>query len=102
MSYLLFGLESLNVAVAISLVIYTLIGLACYFYGLNNEQKAVKIYGGMMVGFVVARLLFVSIWEMSIAGKFTTFFIIGTLLISTAFISKRKKKLNISDNNEIQ
>ncbi|MDO9399384.1 MAG: hypothetical protein Q7T79_01705 [bacterium] len=85
------GLKDDNTAIMISLVIYTIIGLICYFYGLINQKKCRKIYGGVIVGLVVARLFLVDIWGMDLTGKIITFFLIGTLLISTAFLGKKQK-----------
>lgn len=84
--------EQFNTAVMIALVIYTIIGLVTYFYGLVNNKRVFKVYGGLLVGCVMARLFFVDIWEMELAGKIVIFFLIGALLISTAFLSKKKER----------
>jgi hypothetical protein len=39
---------------------------------------------------VVARLLLVDVWSMELSGRVITFFVIGALLMSTAFLTKRK------------
>jgi len=91
------GIENENIATMISLVIYTIIGLICYFYGLINGKKCRKIYGGVVVGLVVIRLLLIDIQMMDLTGRIITFFLIGTLLVSTAFIGKNIKKQSISD-----
>ena len=85
------GLQNDNTAVTISLVIYTIIGLIAYFYGLANEKKGLRLYGGALVGFVVGRLLLVDVWKMELAGRVVTFFLIGALLVSTAFLGKRSE-----------
>jgi hypothetical protein len=51
------------------------------------------IYGGVLIGVVVGRLLLVEVWDMALAGRIVTFFIIGTLLMSTAFIGRRPKEI---------
>ena len=51
------ALPNNDTAVMISLTIYTIIGLVSYFYGLANNQKTTRLYGGILVGLVVARLL---------------------------------------------
>lgn len=91
-------LQNNNTAVMISLVIYTIVGLIAYFYGLSNERRGLRIYGGVLVGLVVGRLLLVDIWGMDIAGRIVTFFLIGTLLVSTAFLGKKRQNKAISDN----
>lgn len=89
-----------NTAVMISLVIYTIIGLIAYFYGFANEKNGLRLYGGALVGFVVGRLLLVDVWDMELAVRIVTFFLIGTLLVSTAFWGGRKKQNDaMSDNN---
>ncbi|MEK9130300.1 MAG: DUF2339 domain-containing protein [Patescibacteria group bacterium] len=92
------GFQNSNIATMISLVIYTIIGLICYFYGLANTKRCIKLYGGIVIGFIVARLFLIDIQEMDLAGKIVTFFLIGLLLISTAFLGKKKQNLNLSNN----
>ncbi len=75
-------------AVMISLFVYTLVGLVTYFVGRTKADRGLGIYGGVVLGFVVARLLLVDIWYMPLASRFVTFFVIGALLMSTAFFSR--------------
>ena len=83
--------ESGNIAVMVCLVLYTLAGLGAYFQGIKGNINRLKIYGGVLVGTVVFRLLMVDIWQMSLAGRIVTFFLIGALLVSTAFFGGKKK-----------
>jgi len=84
------GLLNDNTAVMISLVIYTIIGLIAYFYGLANGKRGLYLYGGALVGFVVGRLLLIDVWRMELAGRIVMFFLIGALLVSTAFLGRKK------------
>lgn len=93
------GLLNDNTAVMISLVVYTIIGLIAYFYGLLNEKKGLRLYGGVLVGLVIGRLLFVDVWMMKLTSRIVTFFLIGALLVSTAFLGKKRQKKEISNNN---
>lgn len=93
------GLLNDNTAVMISLVVYTIIGLIAYFYGLANEKKGLRLYGGVLVGLVIGRLLLVDVWMMKLASRIVTFFLIGALLVSTAFLEKKRQKKEISNNN---
>lgn len=77
-------------AVMISLVVYTITGLITYFYGKMNDRKWLRLYGAVLIGFVVARLFIVDIWKMELTGRIITFFLVGALLVSTAFISQKK------------
>ena len=92
------GLLNDNTAVMISLVVYVVIGLITYFYGLKNGKKGLRLYGSTLIGFVVGRLLLIDVWKMELAGRIVTFFLIGALLVSTAFLGRKKNKA-ISDNN---
>lgn len=80
-----------SVATMISLVIYLIIGLITYFHSLANDKKTLRIYGGLLVGFVVGHLLLVDVWHMELAQRTATFFLIGALLVSTAFLSRKKR-----------
>ena len=80
------------VATAISLIIFTVIGLVKYFYGIIVSSKILKTYGAILLGLVVARLILVDVWSMTMGAKIFVFIMIGVLLISTAFISRRIKQ----------
>lgn len=76
----------------LSLIIFMLFGLGNYSYGYLRKMKEAKIYGGIVIGWVSFRLIFIDMPEMEIGGKVVTFFILGTLLLSTAFLERRAKK----------
>ncbi len=76
-----------------SLLVYTVAGLVLYAQGRSTDDKFIKTGGALLVAFVIARLLFVDVWQMEISGRIVTFLLIGILLISTAFM----KKFNQSD-----
>jgi len=78
-----------SISIVISLIIYTFIGLMAYFYGLKIGKKGVSLYGGVLIGFVVARLLLIDVWSMNLGDRIIVFFIVGTLLISTAFLRRK-------------
>ncbi|MSR68074.1 DUF2339 domain-containing protein [Candidatus Peribacteria bacterium] len=84
------AISSHNLAVMISLFVYTLIGLIAYFFGRVHAMKGLGLYGGTLLGLVIARLLLVDVWHMPLSSRFITFFVIGTLLMSTAFFQRRK------------
>lgn len=85
------GVLSANIATMVSLVVYTLAGLASYAYGRLENAKGLITYGGFLLGFVVLRLLVVDMRGMALEAKVITFFLIGALLISTAFIGRGKQ-----------
>jgi hypothetical protein len=45
----------------------------------------------VVLGGVVLRLLLIDVWQMDLVGRIITFFVVGTLLLSTAFIKKGAK-----------
>ena len=83
-----------DTAVMISLLIYTITGLAVYFFGLKYESGGLRVYGGLLLGFVVGRLLLVDVWRMELSGRIVTFFAVGALLLGTAFFGRKKKNSN--------
>src|SRR3989344_4837118 len=84
-------IKNYDFATMISLVIYTLIGLIAYFFGMKQEWRTLRFYGGILIGFVVGRMILVEVWNMELTGRIITFFIIGTLLVSTAFLGRKKE-----------
>ena len=80
----------IDIAATVSLVIYTVVAIVVYFYGVWYERKGFRIYGQALLGLVIVRLFLVDIWNMEMTGKIITFLLIGILLISTAFLGKKK------------
>lgn len=78
-------------AVLVSLVVYTVIGIASYIYGGLHDIRVIRIYGGILLGFVVGRLLLIDVWQMELVGRIIVFAVIGVLLMSTAFMGRPKK-----------
>ncbi|MEX2369316.1 MAG: DUF2339 domain-containing protein [Candidatus Paceibacterota bacterium] len=76
---------SSDIATAISLLIYTVVGLYLYFRGKRDQTFAVYL-GLILVWGVIARLMFAEFWLMDTTGKIVTFLIIGGILFATAFI----------------
>lgn len=80
-----------DIAVMLALFVYTVVGITAYLLGATGGRKGLRAYGGMLLGFVVARLLIVDVWQMAITGRIITFFLIGALLMSTAFLGKKPR-----------
>jgi uncharacterized membrane protein len=74
----------------IALLVYTIVGLITYFFGRVHGKKELGLYGGTLLGCVIARLLLVDVWNMPLANRVVTFFVVGILLMSTAFFSRGK------------
>ncbi len=78
---------------AVSLVIYTLIGLSSYVIAGLQERPVLKKFGlGLLIA-VIGRLLVVEIWSMELTGRIITFFLIGLLFIGSVLMGKTKKVL---------
>ncbi|MBP7992065.1 MAG: DUF2339 domain-containing protein [Candidatus Magasanikbacteria bacterium] len=87
------ALASDSVAVMIALFVYTVIGIGSYVSGINNDEKGLKIYGGALIGLVVARLFLIDVWQMELTGRIIVFFMVGTLLVSTAFMGRKTRQI---------
>ncbi len=87
----LHALYEREVATTIALVAYTFIGITMYIKGKMGDIKALHISGGILLGLVVVRLLFVEAWRLDMSGRIVVFLLIGALLVSTAFIGKSRK-----------
>jgi uncharacterized membrane protein len=82
-------------ATTVSLFVYTLWGISAYVMGVSYNSKNLTLGGAVLIGVVIVRLLFVDVWQMALSGRIITFFVIGALLMSTAFL----KKLRNPENN---
>jgi hypothetical protein len=75
----------------LSLLIFTVLGLWSYFSGLYGNDQHKKTFGAAVLGFVVLRMVLVDVWDMELFGRVITFGAIGALLMSTAFLTNKKK-----------
>ncbi|MFA5985976.1 MAG: DUF2339 domain-containing protein [Parcubacteria group bacterium] len=80
-----------DVATFVALVLYTITGVIFYVLGIRESYKPYMVVGGILFGLVVLRVLFVEFWGMDIVMRIITSFVLGALLISTAFIRTSKK-----------
>jgi uncharacterized membrane protein len=83
--------QSPDTATMAALIVYTIAGIATYLYGIEKESRVMRLYGGILLALVVGRLLIVDVWQMELTGRIITFCLIGTLLMSTAFLGRKKK-----------
>lgn len=84
------GLASLSTMICY--LIYTSVGIVCYFQGHKLMRKGLRLYGGVLVLVVIARLVLVDVWRMELSGRIMTFFLLGALLMGTAFVQSKKKE----------
>jgi hypothetical protein len=89
-----------DVATLFSLALYTLVGISSFIYGKVNDVKTARVVGIVLITLVMSRLMLVEVWNMSLSGRIITFFVIGIMLISTAFIKQSKTATAlVSENN---
>jgi len=88
-----------DIATTISLVVYTLIGLFFYVTGQIKDVKLFRSSGAILLGFVIARLIFIEVWKLELVGRVIVFILIGALLISSAFMGRLKDN-NLKEENE--
>ena len=79
-----------EIATTIALVIYTILGMAAYIVGKMRDMHTLFVSGGVLLGAVVLRLLFVEAWRLDMAGRIVVFLIVGALLVTTAFIGRSR------------
>ena len=89
-----------DMAVMTALFIYTVIGIGAYVLGTTRSERGLRLYGGVLLALVVGRLLVVDVWQMELTGRIITFFLIGTLLMSTAFFGRVQKPAIIHENSK--
>lgn len=80
--------NTLFAAHAVTLTIFTLVGIFMYMFGIKENHLWTKRFGFTLTCFVIARLLFVEVWSMSLAARIITFFIIGIIFIASVFVRK--------------
>ncbi len=80
-----------NAAIILSLTAYTVIGIGAYLIGTFYEKKMLKYFGATALIFVIARLLIVDVWQMPLGPRIIVFIVTGVLLVSTAFIGRKKQ-----------
>lgn len=82
-----------DIGTMISLIVYTILGLIAFVKGRISDNTLLKYGGGTLIGFVVGRLLLIEVWDMELTGRIITFFVIGVLLVMTAFIGRKKNNV---------
>ncbi|MDY0009500.1 MAG: DUF2339 domain-containing protein, partial [Bdellovibrionales bacterium] len=81
-------------AIAVAMIIYTLIGIVAYVAGHRRDSAYMSRYGAYLLALVLGRLLLVDLPGMPVAARVVMFFGIGVLFLATAFIRYRKKEEN--------
>lgn len=77
--------------VMVALIIYTILGIGAYVLGTQRDIRVYRLFGTWLVGFVIARLALVDVWALPSGVRIITFMVIGALMVSTAFIIRKKR-----------
>jgi hypothetical protein len=85
-----------DIGTTVALIVYALAGCAFYIYGKSTRDEWALLVAGVLVALVVGRLLVVEIWDMELVGRIITFMIIGTLLMSVAWLERSTFAKNTS------
>lgn len=72
----------------LTLLAYTGIGLTAYVKGEHEGRKILYRFGMGVLMLVVARLLVVEVWDMELAMRIVTFFVVGLLFIGSVLLKK--------------
>jgi uncharacterized membrane protein len=83
------GSSAYGVATAITLIVYTLIGLGFTVVGKRRADSTLSAVGFSLLGFVVGRVLLIDLATMETGTRIITLFAIGGLLLSSAFLRRR-------------
>jgi len=79
-----------EIATTVALVFYTILGMTAYISGKMRGIHGLFVAGGVLLGAVVLRLIFIEAWRLDMAGKIVVFLLIGALLVTTAFIGRSR------------
>ena len=77
---------------AVTLTTYTIIGISTYLIGQVNKMITLTRFGQTLILFVVAWLVFIEVWNLSLVGRIITFITIGTLLILSVLMPRKLLK----------
>ncbi len=86
-----FFIDSTDIAVFGALFVYTVTGVLFYVTGSREQSRQLRTVGSILFAIVIARVLFVEFWSMDMIMRIVTSFVLGTLLISTAFLRSSRK-----------
>lgn len=74
-------------ATMLSLTVYAIIGFTAYAYGKIHDEKLISRYGAVLLTFVAGHLILIESFR---DGNIFIFFIVGAVLVATAFIGRKK------------
>lgn len=75
----------------IALIVFAVIGVLLYLLARMRNMPFARTVSISFFVVVLARLFVVEFWNMTAVEKIITFFVVGVLLLSTAFLSKKRE-----------
>ncbi len=73
---------------AVTLTLYSILGIFLNMYGIRKGMQWTKRFGFWLACAVIARLLLIEVWSMSLTARIVTFFAIGIIFIFSVFIRR--------------
>ncbi len=84
--------NSFDVGTMVSLMIYALLGSLFYIYGALDRQDTLQKIGIFFFVIVLGRIFLVEFWQMTMAVRIVTFFVIGGIFIASTFVTAHYRK----------
>lgn len=78
------------VASMLALILFTIAGLFLYVHGTFAQKSSFRGIGIALFVVVLVRLFLVEFWTMNSVEKIITFFVVGALFLSTAFLLQKR------------
>lgn len=82
----------------LSLFTYTAVAAGLFIYARYTGVGWQRTAAGVLIGFVVLRLLMIDIWSMATSGRVVTFVTIGVVLVAVAWIERNVWKNHVAGN----
>lgn len=82
-----------DTAIVAMLIIFIIIGIGFYIYGKLHSNKQYSHIGTAIILSVIARVLIVELWQMTLIMRIITCIVIGGLLVASGFVWNKKKEV---------
>jgi uncharacterized membrane protein len=83
--------KDFGLAHGLALTVYIILSIVGLSQLLPLHKKLQTYFAYTLITFVLVRLIFVEVWNMAATARIGTFFIIGILLVMTAFIKRKRE-----------
>jgi hypothetical protein len=89
-SYFHIVFSDYHIASMLSLIVFAVLGAGMYIIGKTNNHIRLYQFGSILLVLVLLRFFLVEFWNMDMIAKIGTAFVVGGILIGTAFLSGKK------------